>query len=71
LGEPAVIKGSAADEAGLKEYDIILEIDNERVTEENTIADILQKHKVGDEINLKVFREGKKIELKAKLKEKI
>ena len=71
LGEPAVIKGSAADEAGLKEYDIILEIDNEKVTEENTIADILQKHKVGDEINLKVFREGKKIELKAKLKEKI
>jgi serine protease Do len=71
LGEPAVIKGSAADEAGLKEYDIILEIDNEKVTEENTIADILQKHKVGDEINLKVFREEKKIELKAKLKEKI
>jgi serine protease Do len=71
LGEPAVIKGSAAEEAGLKEYDIILEIDGEKITEENTIADVLQKHKVGDEIKIKVLREGKKIELKAKLKEKI
>lgn len=71
LGEPAVIKGSAAEEAGLKEYDIILEIDGEKITEENTIADVLQKHKVGDEITLKVLREGKEINLKTKLKEKL
>ena len=71
LGESAIIPGSAAEKAGLKEYDIILEIDGEKITEENTIADVLQKHKVGDEINLKVLREGKEIKLKAKLEEKI
>jgi len=71
LGEPAVVKGSAAKKADLKEYDIILEIDNEKVSEENTVADILQKHKVGDEINLKVLREGKEINLKAKLEERV
>lgn len=70
LGEPAVVKGSAAEKAGLKEYDIILEIDNQKITEENTIADVLQRHKVGDEISLKVLREEKEIRLKARLEER-
>jgi serine protease Do len=70
FGEPAVVKDSAAEKAGLKEYDIILEIDNEKITEENTIADVLQRHKVGDEIALKVLRDGKEIKLKAKLEER-
>jgi len=71
LGEPAVIKGSAAEKVGLEEYDIILEIDGEKISEENTIADILQKHKIGDEISLKVLRKGKEIKLKAKLEERL
>lgn len=70
LGEPAVVKGSAADRAGLKEYDIILEIDGEKITEENPLADLLVKHKIGDEINFKVLREKKEINLKAKVEEK-
>jgi len=70
LGEPAVIKGSAADRAGLKEYDIILEIDGEKITEENPLADLLVKHKIGEEINFKVLRERKEINLKAKVEEK-
>lgn len=70
FGEPAVVKGSAAEEAGLKEYDIILEMNNQKITEENTVADVLQRHKVGDEIEMKVWREGKEIKLKAKLKER-
>ena len=71
LGEPAIIVNSAAEKAGLKEYDIILEIGGEKISEENTIADVLQKHKVGDEVNLKVLREGKEIKLKIKLEEKL
>jgi len=70
LGEEAVVKGSAADKAGLKEYDIILEIDGEKITEENPLADALSKQKIGQEISLKVLREGKEITLKVKLEEK-
>ncbi len=70
LGEPAVIKDSPAEKAGIKEYDILLEADGEKITEENTLADILAKHKVGDEIEFKVLREGKEIYLKAKLTER-
>ena len=70
LGEPAVLKGSAADKAGLKEYDIILEMDGKKITEENPLADLLAQHKIGDEINFKTLREGKEINLKVKLEEK-
>lgn len=70
LGENAVVKGSGAEKAGLKEYDIILEADSKKITEENTLADVLKENKIGSEINLKVLREGKEITLKVKLEEK-
>ncbi|NCO80162.1 PDZ domain-containing protein [bacterium] len=70
LGEEAVVKGSAADKAGLKEYDIILEVNGGKITEENPLADALAKQKIGEEISLKVLRGGKEITLKVKLEEK-
>lgn len=70
LGESAVVKGSAADKAGLKEYDIILELNGEKITEKEPLANLLQKYKIGQEISLKVLREGKEINLKVKLEEK-
>jgi serine protease Do len=70
LGESAVAKGSAADKAGLKEYDIILESNGEKISEESPLADSLAKQKIGGEINFKVLREGKEIVLKVKLEEK-
>jgi serine protease Do len=70
LGEEAVVRGSAAAKAGLKEYDIILEVEGEKITEKNPLANILQKYKIGDEIKLKVLREGKEIIIKVKLEEK-
>ena len=70
FGEPAVMKGSAADKAELKEYDIILEAGGEKITQDNTLADVLQKYKIGEEISFKVLREGKEINLKVKSEEK-
>ena len=70
LGEPSVVKGSAAEKAGLKEYDIILELNDKKITEENPLADVLSQSKIGDEVSLKVLREGKEINLKVKLEEK-
>ena len=70
LGEPPVVKGSAADQAELKEFDIILELQGEKITTENSLANVLQKFKIGDEVNLKILREGKEMMLKAKLGER-
>ena len=70
LGEIPIAKGSAAEKAGLQEYDIILECNNEKVTEENSLSEILQKIKIGQVVKLKIFREGKIRELKVKLEEK-
>lgn len=70
LGESAIIKGSPAEKAKLKEYDIILECDGKKITKETPLADILQQKKIGDEISLKILREGKELNIKIKLKEK-
>ena len=70
LGESPVIKDSAADKAGVKEWDIILECNGEKITVKNPLANILQKCKIGDKTILLVLRDGKKIELTAKMEEK-
>lgn len=68
--ESAVTKGSAAERAGLKEKDIIVAIDDDKITEKQPLADLIQKHKVGDEIRLKVTRDGKTVILKTVLGER-
>lgn len=70
LGEPPVIKGSAADKAGIKEYDIILECAGQKITAQNSLADILQQCKIGQETHFKVLRDGQEIILAATLSEK-
>ena len=70
FGESAVIKNSPAEKAGIREYDIILEVEKEKINEDNTLADVLSKHKIGDELKLKILREGKEIVLRVKLEEK-
>ena len=70
LGESAVIKGSTSDKAGIKEFDIILEIGGEKITEKNPLANVLQKFKIGKEIDFKILREDKQIDLKVELEEK-
>lgn len=70
LGESAVVRGSSADKAGLKEFDIILECQGEKITEKNPLANILQKFKIGDEVFLKILRNKKETSLKLKLEEK-
>lgn len=67
---PAVVKDSPAMKAGLQAEDIILELNGEKITRENPLASIIQKYNVGDEISLKILRNGKEIEIKAKLEEK-
>jgi len=68
--DPAVIPDSAADKAGLKEGDIILEFNQEKITVQNPLAKIIQKYSPGETITLKILRGEKEIEVKLILDEK-
>ena len=70
LGEHAIVPGSSAARAGLKEFDIILEANGEKITVDNTLQDIISKHKIGDTIKYKILRNEKESEVKIKLEEK-
>ena len=70
LGEGAVIKNSAAEKAHLKEFDIILEAKGEKITTDNPLSEILQKCEIGQEIDLKILRDGQEILTKITLEEK-
>jgi len=68
--ESAIEPDSAADKAGLKEDDIVLEFDGEKITTENTLADIIQKYNPGDKIILKILRNGEEKLIPVTLDEK-
>lgn len=71
LGEEPVIKGSAADLAGIKEWDILLNCNGEKITAKNPLAHILQKCPIGEPTLFKILRNKKEINIKVKLEEKI
>lgn len=66
-GSSAVVAGSPADKAGLKEGDIIVKVDDTDINEDNSLAAIINRHSVGDEVILTVLRDGQEIQLKATL----
>ncbi len=65
-----VAPGTAAEKAGLKENDIILEFNGEKITIENTLAKIIMKYNPGDKVTLKVLRNGKEITVEVILGER-
>ena len=69
-GQAAVLPGSPAEKAGIKEGDIILELNGEILNLEHTLASVIQKHQVDEDVSLKVFRDGKELEVKTKLEER-
>lgn len=66
-----VLRGSAAEKAGLQAGDIIIKINKfDLLSIDHAIATI-QGHEVGDELKLKVIRDGKKKTLRATLQKPI
>ncbi len=70
LLDQAIIEGSPADTAGLKENDIILEWNGEKITVDKNVQDYLENSEVGDKIKLKVLRGKKEIIVKMTLTER-
>ncbi|MBI5413691.1 trypsin-like peptidase domain-containing protein [Candidatus Peregrinibacteria bacterium] len=68
--EFGVVPGSPAEKAGLKLDDVIVEVDGEKVTEDNTLQGIVQKHAPGDKLKLKVWRAGNTFEVTVTLEER-
>ena len=68
-GQPAVISGSPADKAGLKSGDVILKINSDEIKQGSSLTTLLSKYQPGDEVALKVLREGKESDVRVKLGE--
>jgi serine protease Do len=69
-GEPAIVSDSPAAKAGLKENDIILELNNEKITVDNTLAEIIMNYNPRDEVVLRVLRGEEYLEINLVLDEK-
>ena len=59
--EPAITPGSAAEKAGLKQGDIILELGNVKIDQNNTLSKLLLKYNPNQQIFLKVLRDNKEM----------
>lgn len=68
-GLSAVESGSPADKAGIKQGDIILKINNDDLGEGRSLSRFLSKYQPGDEVTLKISRDGKEMDVKVKLSE--
>jgi serine protease Do len=66
-----VIPGTAADKAGLKVGDTIIEFDGSRVRAHTDLLREINKRKAGDRFKIKVLREGLEVELDVTLGERV
>lgn len=65
----AIVKGGAADKAGLKEGDIITAIDNIEIDKDNKLNDVIGQYIAGDKIMVAYSRDGNKKEVEVVLGE--
>jgi serine protease Do len=63
-----VVPNGAAAAAGLKQSDVILEVDGQTVSTPNHLQSIVARKRAGEEVKLKVFRDGKTFETTVRLK---
>ena len=56
---PAVVPGSAAEHAGIREQDIIIAVNEIAIDEKSGIENVLEKVAIGVKIPIKILREGK------------
>ncbi len=67
---PAVISGSPADKAGIKDGDIITQINGQAIDQNNSLSAVIQNYNVGDAVDLKILRNGKTMDIKITLEQR-
>jgi serine protease Do len=67
VGQDSVVDGGSADKAGIEEGDIITKVGGDPVDEDHSLASLLGKHKVGDQVKFTIVRDGKERVLEATL----
>jgi serine protease Do len=66
-----VISGSPAEKAGIKAGDIIIEVDGKNLVNDNVVlATYINRKKIGESVNIKIWRDKKEIEMKVVLEKK-
>ncbi|MDA1060897.1 MAG: trypsin-like peptidase domain-containing protein [bacterium] len=65
--EPAVIEGGSADKAGIREMDVILEVDGKELSLENPLHKVIRNYNPGDTVEMKILRGDKEILLDVEL----
>lgn len=68
-----VIKDGPSDKAGVEAGDIITEIDGKKLADDPAVAGLatlINKKKIGESVKLKIWRDGKEIELEARLEKR-
>ncbi len=65
----AIVKGGAADKAGLKEGDIITAVDNIEINKDNKLNDAIGQYIAGDKVMIAYSRDGNKKEVEVVLGE--
>ena len=59
--------GSTADQAGVRAGDIITKIGDEALSDSNAFVNLLNHHKVGENVTIEVWRNGQTLTLNAVL----
>lgn len=67
---PAIVPNSPAAKAGLKIGDIIIKIDDKKLSLKQPLADIIAQYKVNDKIELTIIRDGKEEKISITLEER-
>ena len=65
-----VVKDSPADRIGIKQYDLIKEVNNQKVKSSDEALKMIQKMKPGDFVSMNIYRDGKNYSLSGKLEER-
>lgn len=58
-GGPAIVSGSPAEKAGLKEKDVITKVDGAAIDERNSLVSLVSRKAVGEKVDLTIIRDGK------------
>ena len=66
-GGKAIVSGSPADKAGIKEDDIILEMEGKKITQDNSLSKNISEYSPGDKISLKILRDGQEMDIEVVL----